>query len=121
VAQAESSGGEPKQVAKQPQRMREQGDPVYGQYPGFIAQYKARGAQGVDNFASDVLRYHPDATLGQFYSTYVLGTGHPSWPLYTPDNLKGSNRQYYNNLMNTAKRLNYDPDRTLLSDLVRQD
>jgi hypothetical protein len=62
---------------KQKQSMREKGDPTYGQFSGFQQQY-GRGAVGVDNYARQVLAANPDATIGQFYSTYVIGTGRPS-------------------------------------------
>lgn len=75
-------------------------DPTYGQYPAFVAQYGS-GAAGVDNFASQVLQANPGATLGDFYATYVLGTGNPAY-LATPAQLAASYPSAYDNLLNNA-------------------
>lgn len=68
----------------------------YGQYGGFAHDY-GTGSQGVDNYAAKVLAANPHATLGDFYSSYVLNTGNPS-QLSTPDDLKANNPMYYANL-----------------------
>lgn len=71
VANLESGNGA--NNASQPPSMV---NPTYGQYGGFVSQY-GNGAEGVDNYASQVLAHNPNATLGDFYSGYVLGTGNP--------------------------------------------
>ena len=72
IAQMESSGGT--QNASQPPGMA---NPTYGQYPGFTQQYGS-GASGVNNFAQRMLSQNPNATIGDYYSNYVLGTGNPN-------------------------------------------
>jgi hypothetical protein len=61
-------------------------DPVYGQYSAFANQYGS-GAAGVDNYGSQFLAANPNATIGDFYSNYVLGTGSASNPQYGYSNL----------------------------------
>jgi hypothetical protein len=71
IGQLESGGG--RDIASQPPSMA---NPLYGQYKGFTDQYGS-GAAGVNNFAQAELAAKPNATLGDYYSDYVLGTGKP--------------------------------------------
>ena len=95
IASLESGGG--LFAGSQPQSMV---DPTYGQYIGFTSQYGS-GAAGVDNFAQQVLNANPSATLGQFYATYVLGTGNPA-NLASPAELQTLYPSAYNNLVKNA-------------------
>ena len=53
------------------------GDPsTLGQKAAFQAQYGA-GPQGITNYAQQLLRANPNATFGDFYAGYALGTGDP--------------------------------------------
>lgn len=88
-------------------------DYTYGQYPAFGKQY-GTGASGVDNYAQQVLKANPNATLGDFYSGYVLGTGDPS-KLPGADALRDKQPTYYNNLVNVAKSSGYGLDTPLSS------
>lgn len=75
-------------------------NPTYGQYSQYVSQYGS-GAAGVDNYAQQVLAANPNATLGDFYSGYVGGTGNPA---NTPG-LAALQSQYpdaYNNLLANA-------------------
>lgn len=113
VAQLESGGG--RDVASQPPSMA---DPTYGQYPGFVNQY-GRGAAGVNRFAQAELAAKPDATLGDYYSDYVLGTGKPG--THTVADLASTNvpgaQGAYGNLMRNAGV----PASTPLVNLLRND
>jgi hypothetical protein len=71
ISQLESGGG--RDIASQPPSMV---NPLYGQYKGFADQYGS-GAAGVNNFAQAELSAKPNATLGDYYADYVLGTGKP--------------------------------------------
>lgn len=51
-------------------------NPTYGQYAGFVNQYGS-GANGINNYAAQTLAANPQATVGDFYAGYVLGTGTP--------------------------------------------
>jgi hypothetical protein len=51
----------------------------YQQFPGFVSQY-GFGAPGVENYAGQMLAAKPNATLGDFYSGYVMNTGDPANP-----------------------------------------
>lgn len=51
-------------------------DPTYGQFPGFAKQW-GQGPEGINNFSQAVLKVNPNATVGDFYASYVLGTGTP--------------------------------------------
>jgi hypothetical protein len=75
-------------------------NPTYGQYQGFVSQYGS-GAAGVDNYAAQVLAANPNATLGDFYSGYVLGTGNPA-VLPGAGALQSSYPSAYNNLANNS-------------------
>jgi hypothetical protein len=97
VSMLESGRGQ--YSAKQPKSMV---DPMYGQYKAFQQQY-GRGAVGVDNYARQILRANPNATLGQFYSSYVLGTGNPA-RTYFPEDLRDMYQSAFRNLSNYAKR-----------------
>lgn len=87
-------------------------DPTYGQYSGFTSQYGS-GAAGVDNYASQVLAHNPNATLGDFYSGYVLGTGNPG---STPG-VGALQNQYPAAYSNLVTNSGYSPD-TPLATLV---
>lgn len=95
VAQLESGGGA--LASQQPASMI---DPTYGQYAAFVKQFGS-GASGVDNFAQQVLQYNPGATLGDFYATYVLGTGNPS-NLHSASDLASVYPTAYHNLATNA-------------------
>lgn len=95
VAQLESGGGT--YASQQPASMA---NPTYGQYSAFVKQYGS-GAAGVDNFAQQILSYNPNATLGDFYSTYVLGTGSPSY-LHSTSELESQYPSAYQNLASNA-------------------
>lgn len=97
VSMLESGKG--KYSAKQPKSMV---DPMYGQYKAFQQQY-GRGAPGVDNYARQMLESNPNATLGQFYSSYVLGTGNPR-NTYFPQDLRDMYQSAFNNLSKFVKR-----------------
>jgi hypothetical protein len=70
---------------------------AFGQHPGFVTQYGS-GATGVENYASQVLTYNPNATLGDFYSGYNLATGNPA-VLPGVGALQTQNPAAYNNLV----------------------
>lgn len=91
VAQLESGGGT--NTANQPASMV---NPTYGQYGDFVSQYGS-GSVGVDNYASQMLAANPNATLGDFYSSYVLNTGNPA-QLSTLAELQNQQPAAYNNL-----------------------
>lgn len=110
VANLESGNGA--YNASQPPSMV---DPTYGQYAGFTSQYGS-GAAGVDNYASQVLAHNPNATLGDFYSGYVLGTGNPG---STPG-VGALQSQYPAAYSNLVTNSGYSPD-TPLSTLVGTD
>jgi hypothetical protein len=95
VAQLESGGGA--LASRQPASMV---NPTFGQYQPFVTQYGS-GAAGVDNFAQQILQYNPDATLGDFYATYVLGTGSPSY-LHSTSELESAYPSAYQNLASNA-------------------
>jgi hypothetical protein len=95
VARLESGGGA--NVAGQPASMV---NPTYGQYAGFTTQYGS-GAAGVDNYAYQVLADNPNATLGDFYASYVLGTGNPA-NLSSASDLQAKYPSAYNNLVKNA-------------------
>lgn len=95
IAQLESSAG--RLASRQPSGMF---NPTYGQGAGFAKQYGS-GAAGVDNYANQVIANTPDATLGQFYSSYVLGTGNPS-VLHSPNTLQSVYPSAYQNLLQNA-------------------
>lgn len=95
VAKLESGGGLFNYL--QPRTMV---DPTFGQYRGFVNQYGG-GAAGVDNYAQQVLAANPNATLGDFYSSYVLGTGNPG-ALHSPASLQANYPTAYNNLVNNS-------------------
>jgi hypothetical protein len=95
VAQLESGGGT--NVANQPEGMV---NPTYGQYAGFATQY-GQGAAGVDNFAQQVLSFNPNATLGDFYASYVLSTGNPA-NLSSASQLAAQYPSAYNNMVNNS-------------------
>ena len=105
VAQLESGGGV--FAGQQPASMV---DPVYGQYTAFASQYGS-GAAGVDNFAQQVLLHNPQATLGDFYSSYVLSTGNPA-NLASVSDLAAEYPSAFNNLVNNA---GVNPDTPLAS------
>jgi hypothetical protein len=98
VSQLESGGG--RDVASQPAGMA---DPTYGQYPDFSKDYGS-GAAGVTNFANQVLAAKPNATLGDFYADYVLGTGKPGQ--YSAQDLAATTKPgaqgAYRNLVNNS-------------------
>lgn len=91
VAQLESGNGA--NNANQPASMV---NPTYGQYGDFVGQYGS-GAIGVDNYANQMLAANPNATLGDFYSSYVLGTGNPA-QLSTLAELQNQQPAAYKNL-----------------------
>lgn len=95
VATLESGGGQFAYL--QPPSMV---NPTYGQYRGFVNQYGS-GPEGINNYASQVLAANPNATLGDFYSSYVLGTGNPS-RLFSPSQLQANYPTAYNNLVANA-------------------
>jgi hypothetical protein len=95
VAQLESGGGA--SAGNQPASMV---DPTYGQYSGFTSKYGS-GAAGVDNYASQVLAANPGVTLGDFYSSYVMGTGNPA-KLTSPLTLATQYPGAYNNMVRNA-------------------
>lgn len=107
VAQLESGGGA--YAAQQPASMA---NPVYGQYSAFVTQYGS-GADGVDNYAAQVLAHNPDATLGDFYSSYVLSTGNPAHL----SNVQQLAAQYPSAFSNLVANAGVSPD-TPLSSLV---
>lgn len=109
IAQLESGGGAAN--ASQPPSMV---NPTYGQYSGFTSQYGS-GAAGVDNYAQQVLQANPNATLGDFYSGYVLGTGNPA-SLPGSSVLASNYPGAYNNLVNNAGVPLNTPLTTLLPD-----
>lgn len=49
----------------------------YQQFPAFVKQY-GTGADGVLNYAKQVLAANPNATFGDMYGGYVTGTGNPA-------------------------------------------
>lgn len=71
VSNLESSGGAT--AGQQPKGMS---DPTYGQFPAFAKQW-GTGPGGINNFAQAVLKNKPEATVGDFYANYVMGTGNP--------------------------------------------
>jgi hypothetical protein len=91
---------------------RLEGGSDYGQKAGFVAQYGS-GVSGVHSYANQVLAANPNATLGDFYSGYVLGTGNPAATPgigalqnpaaygYSPAVVQGA-QGAYNNLVNNA-------------------
>lgn len=91
VAQLESGNGT--NVANQPASMV---NPTYGQYGAFVSQYGS-GSVGVDNYATQMLAANPNATLGDFYSSYVLNTGNPA-QLSTLAELQNQQPAAYKNL-----------------------
>lgn len=95
IANLESSGGTAN--ASQPASMV---NPTYGQYQSFAQQYGI-GAYGVDNYANQMLAANPNATLGDYYASYVLGTGNPGAGSTLAD-LQGQQPAAYNNLINNA-------------------
>jgi hypothetical protein len=95
VAQLESGGGA--YASQQPASMV---NPTYGQYSGFVQQYGS-GAAGVENFAQQILSFNPNATLGDFYSSYVLSTGNPA-NLSNVSQLQAQYPSAYNNLVSNA-------------------
>lgn len=108
VAQLESGGGAFN--ASQPASMV---NPTYGQYQGFVSQYGS-GATGVNNFAQQTLAANPNATVGDFYAGYVLGTGNPgqySWSDLQNTTVPGA-RGAANNFLNNS---GYDPNTPLAS------
>lgn len=107
VGSLESSNGA--NNASQPAAMA---NPTYGQYTGFVSQYGS-GAAGVDNYASQVLANNPNATLGDFYASYVTNTGNPANTTSLAQ-LQVENPDAYNNLINNA---GFNPS-TPLSSLV---
>lgn len=74
VSKLESGGG--RYAGAQPASMS---NPTYGQYPAFVQNYGS-GDLGVQNYAQAYLTANPNATVGDFYAGYVLGTGTPSNP-----------------------------------------
>lgn len=104
VAQLESGGGA--NNASQPASMV---NPTYGQYSAFATQYGS-GAPGVDNYAGQFLAANPNATVGDFYSNYVLGTGSASNPQNIYSDLQA---QYPSAASNLANNIN--PDTSLAS------
>lgn len=112
VAQLESGGGKYNNL--QPASMV---NPTYGQYSGFVNQY-GYGATGVDNFAQATLTANPNATVGDFYASYVLGTGKPgqySWSDLQSTTVPGA-RGAANNFLNNS---GVDPN-TPLSSYINQ-
>jgi hypothetical protein len=95
IAVLESGGG--MFAGQQPASMV---DPVYGQYAAFANQYGS-GPAGVDNYAAQVLALNPNATFGEFYSSYVLGTGNPA-VLFSPSDLQAQYPSAYNNMLHNA-------------------
>lgn len=95
VAKLESDYG--RDNAQQPRSMA---NPTYGQYPGFVATYGS-GPQGITNYANQILRYNPNATLGDFYAGYAQGTGNPAYPPTLAD-LARNYPAYYTNLVKNS-------------------
>lgn len=95
IAKLESGGGQ--FAGLQPPSMV---NPTYGQYGGFASQYGS-GASGIDQYAQQVLAANPNATWGEFYSSYVLGTGNPGH-LTEPSTLAAEYPQAYNNLVSNG-------------------
>lgn len=91
IAQLESSNGV--NNANQPASMV---NPTYGQYGAFVGQYGS-GSVGVDNYANQILAVNPNATLGDYYASYVLNTGNPA-QLSTLAELQNQQPAAYNNL-----------------------
>lgn len=108
TAQLESGGG--LYAGDQPATMV---DKTYGQYRLFQKQYGA-GAAGVDNYVAQILKANPNATLGDYYSGYVLGTGDPS-KLPGMDALKDQNPKAYNNLQKQMAAHGYNANTPLSS------
>lgn len=75
-------------------------NPTYGQYSPFVQQY-GDGATGVDAYAQAMLNANPNATLGDYYAGYVLGTGNPA-NAPTLEQLQAQYPSAYNNLVNNS-------------------
>lgn len=75
-------------------------NPTYGQYSPFVQQY-GDGATGVDAYAQAMLNANPNATLGDYYAGYVLGTGNPA-NAPTLEQLQTQYPSAYNNLVNNS-------------------
>jgi hypothetical protein len=75
-------------------------DKTYGQYRKFVSQYGG-GAQGVENYARQLASANPSITFGDFYASYVLGTGNVNKPFSVAD-LKREYPDYYQNLVRNA-------------------
>lgn len=78
IQQLESSGGE--NISKSKFQ-----NPYYNQGAQFIKDYGS-GAEGVNAFAQKVLNKNRNASVGDYYANYVMGTGNPGQ--YTYSNLQ---------------------------------
>lgn len=94
IAQLESGGG--LYNGLQPASMV---NPTYGQYSGFVNQYGS-GAAGINNYAAQTLAANPNATIGDFYAGYVLGTGTPG--AYNFSQLQQQYPSYAANFINNS-------------------
>lgn len=110
TAQLESGGGHALYAGGPPKGMV---DTTYGQFGPFQSQY-GKGAQGVDNYVAQILKANPNATLGDYYSGYVLDTGDPS-KLPGADALKDRYPAAYNNLQKQMAARGYSLNTPLSS------
>lgn len=73
---------------------------AFGQHPGFANQYGS-GEAGVLNYANQILASNPNATVGEFYSSYNQATGNPA-NLTSLATLQARNPGAYSNFARNA-------------------